>query len=209
MIVPGLVLAAGRSSRMGRAKALLPTGSAGETFLSRIVRVLRDGGVDDVLVVVAGGSPVVDAVARLDGPPRVVINPTPDQGQLSSLQAGLLAVDRPGTSGLLVTLVDVPLVSEVAVRALLDAHRETRAPVVRPVQGGRHGHPVIFDRSVFEEIRRAEGGQGAKTVIQAHQREVVEVPIDEEGLFRDVDTPADYAEVFKQPLPDDTHRESG
>ena len=205
IIVPGIVLAAGRSRRMGRAKALLPIGSSGETFIGRIVRVLRDSGVDDVLIVVADGRPLVtQALTDVEPPPRCVVNDTPDLGQLSSLQVGLRAIDHPGVGGLLVTLVDVPLIATGTVRALLDAHSQTRAPVVRPVRHGRHGHPVIFDRSVFDELRSAPADAGAKVVVRAHLDESVEVPVEDDGPFLDVDTPVDYERIFKRPMPDDS-----
>ena len=202
IIIPGIVLAAGRSRRMGRAKALLPAGPTGETFLSRIVRGLREGGVDDVLVVVAdGGTSLSDALASEQPPPRLVVNTNPELGQLSSLQVGLRAVNHPGIGGIVVTLVDVPLVSAETVRALLDAHRLTRAPVVRPVRRGRHGHPVIFDRSVFEELRHAKGNSGAKDIVHSHLEESVDVAVEEDGPFLDIDTPADYERVFKRQMP--------
>ena len=200
-IVPGIVLAAGRSRRMGRTKALLPIGTRGETFVSRIIRTMREGGVDDVVVVVGGeGSPVARALLREDLPHRVAVNLSPDQGQLASVKAALQAIDHPRVGGMLVTLVDVPLVSAGTVRALLAAHDATRAPVVRPVRGGHHGHPVIFDRSVFDELRRAT--VSAKEIVTAHLRESIEIPIAEDGPFRDIDTPADYEEVFGRPPPD-------
>ena len=197
MIIPGVVLAAGRSTRMGRPKALLPAGRAGETFVGRIVRTLRAGGVDDV-VVVAGG--VAEEIARVlaqeSPPPRMVINPDPGRGQFSSLQAGLRAVDRPGVSGMLVTLVDVPFVGAGTVERLLAVHRDTGAPIVRPERRGRHGHPVIFDRSLFGEIHAAPAASSAKAIIAAHRRESVSVPVTEDGPFRDIDTPAEYARAF-------------
>lgn len=200
-IVPGVVLAAGRSSRMGRPKALLPVGPAGETFAVRTVRTLREGGVDDVVVVVADpAAPAVRAVLEAHPPLRLVVNPAPERGQFSSLQAGLRAIDRPGVAGMLVTLVDLPLVSAAAVKALLDVHGATRAPVVRPVRGdGRHGHPVVFDRSVFDAIRRAPVGSSAKAIVRAHARAAIDVPIAEEGPFRDIDTPSDYEQAFGRP----------
>ena len=202
IIVPGIVLAAGRSRRMGRAKALLPTGSSGETFIGRIVRVLRDGGIDDVLIVVADGRPsVTQALTNAEPSPRCVVNDAPDLGQISSLQVGLRAIDHPGVGGLLVTLVDVPLIAPETVRALLAAHSQTRAPVVRPERRGRHGHPVIFDRSVFDELRAASADAGAKAVVRAHLDESVEVPVEEDGPFLDIDTPADYERIFKRPMP--------
>ena len=197
MTVPGVVLAAGRSTRMGRPKALLPAGPAGETFVSRIVRTLRAGGVDDVVVVAAGlAEEITRVLSREEPPPRVVINPEPGRGQFSSLQVGLHAVSRPGVSGMLVTLVDVPLVNAGTIERLLAVHRSTGAPVVRPERQGRHGHPVIFDRSVFGEIGAAPAGSSAKAIIAAHLRASVSVPVAEDGPFRDIDTPAEYARAF-------------
>ena len=100
------------------------------------------------------------------------------------------------------TLVDVPLVSAETVRALLAAHRKTRPPLVRPFRSGRHGHPVIFDRAVFDDLRQADDTVGAKAVVQAHLDSSVDVPIEEDGPFCDIDTPADYERVFGRPLPD-------
>ena len=129
VLVPGVVLAAGRSKRMGRVKALLPTAVPGETFISRIVSELRAGGVDDVVVVVGSDGPSIrSTLEHLRPPPRSVTNPNPDAGQLSSLLVGLRAIDRPGVGAMLVTLVDVPLIDAATVRLLLDAHRRTRAP---------------------------------------------------------------------------------
>ena len=95
--VPGLVLAGGRSSRMGRPKALLPAGS--ETFVGRIARILRAGGAGPLVVVAPGADLAARIGAALAGhepPPRVVVNPDPARGQLSSLVVGLDAIDRPG-----------------------------------------------------------------------------------------------------------------
>ena len=201
IIIPGLVLCAGRSRRMGQPKALLPTADDGETFVGRIVRVLREGGIDDVVIVVGPESPPLETALRHENlPPRVVVNPVPARGQLSTLLVGLMAVDRPGVSGVLVTLVDVPLVDAATVRRLKAEYGRTRAPIVRPVRNGRHGHPVIFDRAVFDELRRADAATGAKTVVHAHLAEAVDVPVTIDGPFVDVDTPADYQRVFgKQP----------
>src|SRR6187549_394417 len=115
-MIPALVLAAGKSTRMGRTKALLPLGD--ETFISRIVGTFRAAGVEDVVVVVGHDAErVAAALDRLDPPPRVVLNPGYESGQLSSILAGLRAVDRPGVTALLLTLVDVPLVSGATVAA--------------------------------------------------------------------------------------------
>ena len=198
-MIPAIVLAAGRSTRMGRAKALLPIGS-GETFLSRIVRTLRDAEVDDVVVVI-GHEPqeIIADVARRGLAVRFAVNRDFDKGQLSSLVVGLNVIDRPGVAASLITLVDVPMVSATTVRAVVDRYRATRASVVRPVAGGRHGHPVIVDRALFDQFRAADPALGAKVVVREHASAHGEVEVADAGAFLDVDTPDEYEELLRKP----------
>jgi molybdenum cofactor cytidylyltransferase len=195
-MIPAVVLAAGKSSRMGRTKALLPIGSSGETFLTRVIRSLREGGVEAIVVVIGGDAAAVHAsLAREDGSITAVDNPHYEDGQLSSLLVGLAAVEErhADAPAAMVTLVDLPLISAGTVRAVLDAYRATPgAPLVRPRMGTRHGHPVIFNRSIFEELRRADPSTGAKPVVHAHAAEEVNVDVGDDGAFIDIDTPEDY-----------------
>ena len=181
---------------MGRPKATLPL-SAGDTFLTRIVRTFRDASVEDVVVVVGhGAGEIIASFADVDVSARFVENPGYEQGQLSSLIAGLQVVDRPGVVAALVTLVDVPLVSAATVRAVVDRYRQTHAPVVRPVRGKEHGHPVLIDRSLFDAIRRADPAVGAKPTIRANVSPAGDVPVEDAGAFADADTPDDYARLL-------------
>jgi CTP:molybdopterin cytidylyltransferase MocA len=193
-VLSAVVLAAGDSTRMGSPKAALLTPD-GVTFITRIVGTLREAGVDD-LVIVTGRhhDAVLEALTRdrVIPAPRIVRNPDPSRGQLSSLLAGMAAVVTPRTEALMMTLVDVPLVRVSTVVAVIQEWHRTRAPIVRPAIGDRHGHPVIFDRAVLDEIRRAPLDAGAKSVVRAHEHELVNVPVDDEGCVRDVDTPGDY-----------------
>ncbi len=198
-MIPAIVLAAGKSSRMGRPKAALSL-PGGDTFITRIVRTFKAASVDDVIVVVGhDATAVVDAFAASDLEARFVDNPDYEQGQLSSLLAGLGVVDRPGVVAALVTLVDVPLVSAETVRAVVDRYRATRAPIVRPVRGSQHGHPVLIDRSLFEAIRRADPAIGAKAVIRANVSQAGDVAVDDDGAFADADTPEEYERLLDRP----------
>jgi molybdenum cofactor cytidylyltransferase len=194
-MIPAIVLAAGKSSRMGRSKgALLLAG--GDTFVTRIVRTLKAASVEDVVVVVGhDAKAVVDAFAASDLEARFVENPDYEQGQLSSLLAGLRVVDRPGVVAVLVTLVDVPLVSASTVRAVLERYQATRAPVVRPVRGNQHGHPVLIDRRLFDAVRRSDPAVGAKAVIHANVSAAGDVAVEDDGAFADADTPEDYDRI--------------
>ena len=166
-------------------------------FLTRIVRTFLEAGVDDVVVVV-GHEPdaIVSAFSASGLPARFVINHDYDRGQLSSFVAGLGVVDRPGVSAALMTLVDVPLVSADTVRAVLSCYRRTRAPVVRPTSGSRHGHPLLVDRSLFAELRAADPAEGMKPVIRAHASAAGDIAIADEGAFRDIDTEEDYLRMI-------------
>jgi molybdenum cofactor cytidylyltransferase len=195
-VIPAIVLAAGRSSRMGRAKATLPAGG-GHTFLTRIVRTLLDAGVDDAIVVVGHDADLIISSFSESGlPARFVVNHEYDRGQLSSLIAGLNAVDRPGVAAALLTLVDVPLVSESTVRAVIDSYRRTRAPIVRPTSGQRHGHPLLIDRSVFDALRAADPSTGAKPIVRAHASAAGDIAVEDEGAFLDVDTEEEYRQTI-------------
>jgi len=193
-MVVGIILAAGTSSRMGRPKPFLPIGN--EVFLTRVCRTLLAAGVDDLVVVAGPELAAAAAAVRAAGLiVRVVENLRRDEGQLSSMLVGLAVADRPGVDAVLVHLVDAPLVRPETARAVLEAFRRTRAPIVRPEVGGRHGHPVLFSRRVFDDLRRADPAIGAKAVVQAHAAEVCNVPVEDEGACLDVDTPEDYARL--------------
>jgi molybdenum cofactor cytidylyltransferase len=195
-MISGIILAAGASSRMGQAKAALPFGGSGETVLSRIVSTFLAGGVPR-LIVVSGAH--IDAVRRAmpshETRAHVIEHPGWTQGQLSSLLAGLEAVEDSLLEAVLVTPVDVPLVSARTVAAVIGAWRRTRAPIVRPANGARHGHPVMFDRSVFDDLRTADPNVGAKAVFALHRDRVLNVEVDDAGAFEDIDTPGDYEKL--------------
>jgi molybdenum cofactor cytidylyltransferase len=203
-MIPAIVLAAGMSSRMGRTKALLPVGSSGDTFLNHIIRVLRDGGADAIVVVIGGDAAAVRAsLPRDDASLTAVENPHFEDGQLSSLHVGLAAIEQryDHIEGAMVTLVDLPLIAASTVRTVLDTFRaHPLAPLVRPRRAGRHGHPVIFNQSIFAELRRADPSTGAKPVVHAHSAEEVNVDVDDEGAFTDIDTPEDYARFIHPPV---------
>lgn len=198
LMISAIVLAAGASSRMGQAKAALPLGPTGETVVARVIRTLIDGGVPQVVVVAGAHIDAVRHALPALSAVRLVEHPGWERGQLSSSLAGLDAVDDPLLEGVLVTPVDVPLVRASTVAAVMAAWRRTRAPIVRPVHGDRHGHPVIFDRSVFAALRAADPTVGAKAVFATCADRVLNVEVDDPGAFEDIDTPEDYERVIRR-----------
>jgi molybdenum cofactor cytidylyltransferase len=197
-VIPAIVLAAGRSSRMGQAKALLPLDN-GENFLRRIVRTFREAEVEDVVVVIGHEAAAIESAFERDPlTARFVRNDAYETGQLSSLVAGLRVIDRPGVVAALLTLVDAPLVAAATVRAVVETYRRTHAAIVRPVSRGRHGHPVLIDRALFGALRAADRRAGAKPIVRAHASPAGDVEVDDEGAFADVDTPAEYEALISR-----------
>lgn len=185
---------------MGSPKALLRDGD-GRTFVTRIILTLLDAAVTRVVVVTGvHHDAIVDAIARehLDHLITIVRNDDPDRGQLSSLWCGMDEVCTSDTPAFAATLVDIPAIRSDTVRTVVDAWSRTRQPIVRPRVGVRRGHPVIFDRAVFDELRRAPLDGGARVVVRAHAADVLDVPVDDPGCIVDVDTPADYRTFQRQ-----------
>ena len=196
-MLTAVILAAGESTRMGTPKALL-VDADNRAFVARIVRTFASAGVTEMIIVTGSQHDPIEAALKADRPPvspRLVRNPDPARGQLSSLWAALDAID-PETEGMLMTLVDVPMVRASTVRAVVDAWRRQRAPIVRPAIGDRHGHPVLFDSVTFGELRKAPLSAGAKAVVHAYGDRVLNVAVDDGGSLVDVDTPEEYRRVM-------------
>jgi molybdenum cofactor cytidylyltransferase len=187
-LVAGIVLAAGRSSRMGHPKLLLEID--GETFLGRAVRTLREGGCDPVVAVISPGADAhaIEVVENAGG--RIAVNSMPEAEQIDSLRVGLHEVGE--AEAAIVLPVDFPLAVPATVRALRMAWLARRAPIVRPTHEGRPGHPVLFGRAIWTELGAPDLEHGARDVVHRHAAQIVEVPVDDQGVTVDVNTPEDY-----------------
>jgi molybdenum cofactor cytidylyltransferase len=181
---------------MGRPKALLPIGTR-ETFCARVAKTLLAAGVRPIVVVGRPGDDAL-AVAVRDVPDVIVaLNPQPDRGQLSSLQAGLAVIDADAGAAV-VTLVDVPLVSSETVEHLVDAWARSGAPLVRPERAGRHGHPIIVARPVIDALLDASHERTTRDVLTPFLGDALDVRVDDIFAFEDVDTPEEYARLLQR-----------
>jgi CTP:molybdopterin cytidylyltransferase MocA len=190
-----IILAAGRSSRMGRPKALLPHADGVTTFVAYAIRTARAAGVSTIVVVGRPGDDSLRVEAMREAA-LFVVNPDPDRGPLSSLVSGLDDAEDHDATAIMVMPVDVPAVSAEALKRLIDAAAASPLPIARASTNGAHGHPVIFKRAVFNELRAADQSLGAREVVRRDPSRVLDVEVGDTGVTLDVNTPEDYRRAF-------------
>ena len=190
--VDGIVLAAGRSTRMGQSKAQLELPS-GRTFLEQAVHTLRDAGCRYVVAVVNDTEDWTARLADVAGA-AVVINDKPASEQIDSIRLGIAHLPDDSEAAVILP-VDVPKVKTRTVAAVLQAFAQDKSAVVVPTHNGTPGHPVLFARSVFGELMAEPLPRGAESIVEAHAADRAEIEVDDAGVLFDVDLPAEYREL--------------
>ena len=186
--IAAIILAAGESTRMGRPKQLLPWG--GTTLLAWQVGQMREAGVDEVVVVL--GHAAVEVRPAVPPEARVVVNDAYKEGRASSLRCGAQAVSD-DAGAVLVLSVDQPRPASLS-RRLIKRWREKKgAPIVSPRFPRRFGHPVLVDGSLLGELRAVdEATLGLRAVIDRHAAKAEALPVEDDRVDVDLNTPADY-----------------
>jgi molybdenum cofactor cytidylyltransferase len=195
--VSAIILAAGTSSRMGQAKQLLPLGSS--TVLAQTLEHARAAGVDEVVLVLGSSAEPIRhrlSPSLLTGV-KVVVNQSYEQGMASSLRAGLSALD-PQSAATLIILGDQPFTSPRTLDQIIQAHRDSGAPIVIPTWQGTRGNPVLLHRSVFSEAMALEGDVGCRAIFGKHLEEIVNVEVEDKGILLDIDDREDYERLAKK-----------
>jgi molybdenum cofactor cytidylyltransferase len=195
-MLAAVILAAGESARMGRPKALLPY--RGSTFLSHLLEITRHPKVGLTRVVVGAHREEIESAAALP-PGEIVFNSDWRQGQLSSIQAALRSLPENSTDGILLCPVDHPLISAQLVSSLVENFYSIGPLIVLPKYSGRRGHPIIFSSRLYPELLAAPPDVGARAVVWAHAADVLEVPVEEEGVVLNLNDPATLERAMGRP----------
>jgi molybdenum cofactor cytidylyltransferase len=186
-LISAIVLAAGKSERMGSPKALLSI--SGRTFLENILDTISRTSIDATVVVVGHHRKEIEAAIKLKS---VVFNPDYEKGMITSFQAGIRALSREA-SGAFLFLVDHPLVEPATVEVMIANLSPNR--IILPTFQGRRGHPVLFSSEVLEEILALPSSEGANIVVRKNPDRIVEVPVNAPGILVDIDTPDQFEKL--------------
>ena len=198
--VAALLLAAGRSRRMGAFKPQLPFGDG--TVIEACINNLRGAGVNDIVVVV--GHRANEIQKHLDSYElRYAFNPDPNSEMSESIRRGMEQITEDAKC-LLIALVDHPAVPPEVIGILIDEWKRG-AELVQPEHAGRGGHPVLIDLAYREELLHLRSARGLRALFDAHRNVVRRVPVASAYVARDMDTWEDYRrlhqDVFGVPPP--------
>ncbi len=188
-MISAIVLAAGKSERMGRPKALLPI--QGRTFLENILAAISRTSIEDAIVVLGHHR---DQIERNVSLPSVVFNADYEQGMITSFQAGIRKLSW-DTTGAFLFLVDHPLVEPTTIESMIMNLAPNR--IVLPTFERRRGHPVLFSSEVLEEILALAPSEGANIVVRKNPDRIIEVPVNAPGILVDIDTPEQFERLRK------------
>jgi molybdenum cofactor cytidylyltransferase len=199
-MISAILLAAGESRRMrGDFKPLLKWGS--RTVIAACVDNLRRSRVDEIIVVL--GHRESEIRARLAGAGvQFAINQDYRRGMLSSIKTGFPLVS-PRADGVLVALVDQPMVGPEVINPLVISFGDYEKKISVPTYQGKHGHPIVVAREFEDEIMQLDDNapDGLRALLDAHRHEIQEVPVDSPAILEDIDSPEDYERLSRQVQP--------
>lgn len=185
--IGAVVLAAGRSRRMGADNKLLAE-IDGKAMVARVVDAALASRARPVVVVTGHQARAVRA-ALADAPITFVHNPDFAEGLSTSLRSGLAALPV-GLDGAVICLGDMPWIAAALIDRLIEAFDPTEGRAICvPTHSGRRGNPVLWAACYFDGMRRISGDTGARRLIEDHAEAVCEIPGDDDSVLRDVDVP--------------------
>lgn len=189
--IGAVVLAAGRSQRMGQPKMVLPWGE--RTVIEHVVAEIAKAGVSEIVVVTGGARELVEGALK-GGPARTVFNPQYENFEMTvSLQCGLRALVETDCEAMLICLGDQPAISANVIAALAGAYERSQANLVIPSYQNRRGHPWLVTRRLWDAILSLPPEKTLRDFLNTYTDEIEYVLVDTPAVLSDLDTPEDYA----------------
>ncbi|UCE06533.1 MAG: nucleotidyltransferase family protein [bacterium] len=136
-------------------------------------------------------------IKQLNFPAKILINPHPEQGMLSSILIGLKEIKSSCCSGFFLCAVDYPLVQQKTYHKLLLAHQSLPDQIIKPIFKGKKGHPIVFPRNLFHALQKAPLDQGARFVTRQYSHLTTTVEVSDPGILININTPEIYHQYCK------------
>ncbi|MEA5597856.1 nucleotidyltransferase family protein [Rivularia sp. UHCC 0363] len=188
-----IILAAGKSNRMGKPKQLLTY--QGSSLISHAVKTGLNSICKPVIVVL--GAYVEHIKPQINKfPVQIIENPYWKTGMSSSIHAGITVIktSHPNLDAVIIALADQPLINQTVFNQLVQSYQETQNIIIASAYDDIIGVPALFDRSLFTELNNLEGDKGAKTLMRKYQDEILTINIPQAAI--DIDTPDDYEKLL-------------
>ena len=192
--ISAVILAAGRSIRMGLLKPLLPL--CGQTIIERVIGLFRQTGISDILVVVGHQAESITPLLKKQGI-RWAVNDHYDEGMFSSIQTGVKSLSEKCPAFFLIP-ADMPFVLPSTVMKLKDAYYNSNMDICHPCHGKRRGHPPLISAALIPSILAFPEPGGMRTLLHRFEATSMNVACDDPGILIDMDTPDDYERAKKR-----------
>ena len=187
--IAAIVLAAGRSTRMGDDNKLLLTFND-KSMVNYVVEQLNNSDVSSIYVVTGNESEAVKK--SISATVKYVHNPEFFQGLSTSVKAGIGALPN-DIDGVIICLGDMPYITSSNYNVLIAAFEEGK--IIVPTTNGKIGNPLLFASDYFTDFDILEGDKGARKLLKDYPNKIIEVDLNTEAIFQDIDTPEEYEEI--------------
>jgi len=193
-MISAIILAAGRSKRMGRLKQLLPLDES--TILQKTIQNVKESSVDEIIVVLGyRAKEIIYKLAEMNV--KLVTNSRYDKGMSTSIVAGLKAINL-SSEAVMIVLGDQPFIKSDTFALLIDTYKSSAKGIQIPIYQGQRGRPVIISTKYREEMLLIKGDVGAKEILARHADDILYTEVNDPGITIDIDTEDDYREYTVQ-----------
>lgn len=188
-----VIIAAGYSSRMNGFKPLLKFGN--ETAVENVVITYEQAGVDQIILVLGHRAEEIKALFE-NKAIRCVINENFDQGMYTSIVKGIKETNDT-IDGFFIHPVDIPLVKVQTISNLMNFFEKTEKGIVYPCFSEKRGHPPLIHKRYKDTILNNDEDGGLKKLLKKHDGDALNIPVADESILMDMDTPADFEELIR------------
>lgn len=184
MNISAIILAAGKSARMGQNKLLMKWGNV--TVLEKVIQTLQSAEINDIIVITT--NEISKSITHYQL--QITLNET-NQEMLSSIQLGLQN-QKAESEAVIICLGDQPQIESGSVKAVCEAYQKSKSNLVVPSYQNRRGHPWLVAKPLWSEILNMKENQTPRDFLNKHSNEIEYVNLDTPTILQDLDTPEDY-----------------